>query len=119
MTTREGLRVGVTDHAVARYRRRVDRRASLADIAAAFSRARFQRRAPGWQVTQNGLATDVTSNAGWLVTGEWALSLRVPFEPNVDRADFVVTTVLVRYRKSKAVRRQLREQAIEDRGVAA
>lgn len=94
----------VTAHADEQYRARIDRFATTADVEAALAGATFRRGAqPPGRVQFASQAA--YSCAGWLTTATWAC-------PLVQGHDaLVAVTCLRRERKTKALRRELREHA--------
>lgn len=106
--------VVVTAHALQRFRLRVRRGATCAEIADAVRGAELSLTIPGWLHTV-GAPTDA-----WLVGDGWTLPLRLPSEvdSNRDEIDYVATTCLIRRRLPKDVVRWRREQAAEDAWAA-
>lgn len=114
---KSGERVAVTKHAVQRYRQRVDRSARQKEIKAAIAEGVVRTRPPSWGTLRSAMEGE---SDGWLHARGWALVLRRPNDTdgNRDRIDFVAATCIAKHTRSKADRRQLREQAREDRWAA-
>lgn len=111
--TQAGL-VALTDHAVERYRERVNARASIEDVAAALQGARFVRRSalPAWVITKTAHAEPGTSGA--FVAEGFAFAVR-DSDPQRDkqRVDFISPTCLLKPRRPKAEVRAWRERRAE------
>lgn len=111
--TQAGL-VALTDHAVERYRERVDPQASIEAVVLALQGARFVRRAalPAWTVTKTGHAADDT--AGAFVAPGFAFAVRHS-HPDRDQqgVDFIAPTCLRKPRRPKAEVRAWRERRAE------
>lgn len=118
VSTRHGA-VVLTDHAIERYRQRIEPDASAHAIAAAVMAAELRLTTPGW-VAWDCMRSGDGRAAGWLVTPRWAMPLR-RHDPERDRNrfDLAAITCFARHRRSKADRRQMRVQAEEDRQVAS
>jgi hypothetical protein len=95
----------VSRHAVDRYRARVESRAPVPRIVAAMVDAHFRQGAqPPGGLDQVGPVAAIRAD-GWIVAPGWACPLKR------DDDAWVVVTCMRRARKSKAHRRQLRDEA--------
>lgn len=117
VSTRYGVIV-LTDHAIDRYRQRIEPAASADAIAAAVRSAGLQFTTPGW-VAWDCLKSSDGRAAAWLTTSRWACPLRGHDERDRNRFDYAAITCFARRRRSKADRRQWRVQVEEDRSVAS
>lgn len=121
VTRPDGQRIVLTDHAIARYRSRINRKATAAEIAEAVRSASFFTQAPSG-IVPSLIQHDLRSPRRWLAGRNWAVVLRGPdplVDDNADTFDFMAVTVVRRQRRSKAEIRAMREQAREDEGWAA
>jgi hypothetical protein len=107
--TQAGL-VALTDHAVERYRERVNPRASIEDVARALQDAVFVRRSavPAWVTTKTGQAADDT--AGAFVGPGFAFAARDAHLHRDRGVAFVAPTCLRKPRRPKAQVRAWREE---------
>lgn len=105
-------RVVLTEHALKRFRQRVGLRGG--EVVAALQEASVQPLPPNWMSVKSA-REHAEHNDGYLVTARWACPFRGPREGDRDDDfEFLVTTCMVRKRRSKAEVRALRELAREE-----
>lgn len=107
VSTQHGY-VLLTDHAIARFRLRVDGKATAGSIAAAVREAKVSRVTPAWAVASE-------HQDAWLVGDAWACPLRLPGarDRNPTDFDYAALTCIVKRRRSKEQVRMWREQMRE------